>query len=576
MGGRAPTSIITDQDLARHRLCIWHIKKKFVEKLSQVYYKRSKFKAEVKKCIWKTYKKEDFEERWLALIKEYGLETNEWLQQLYDIRESWVPVYNRGTFFAGMNTTGRSEGVNSFFDGFVTSTTNLKEFVVKYEQALKKIVKRESDEDFESEHKFRIVNEGEFLLKHAAKIYTRNVFNKFKDEISQVFRYKVEDVGDINRFQSFVVKSKVYEFEKFIVTLDSQTYEGRCECQNFEFVGILCTHMLKVFVRLDIDAIPDYFILPRWRQKANKFRIIDTEELVHDDGKEESEALRLSHMCQESTKLACLAAPSNEAYTIYIETMNGLFEKLIKVTSYVPSMDVCLEKDNVHTTEPSQILISDPNISQTKGRKKDAMGKAASIQFGRLKSVLEMALNKKKRKYNLCNKFGHDKRTCPENPMSKTYKDIPIVHDNEIGGDESKKTRCQNVDVASDDDDGDSIELQLTVTATGGLQSTVKTIDWAGGIQSTTTATGWVQSTTTTTMIGPFNRQFGGGSMMVGGACFTFESLDRSVRVGVEREKEWRECLTAACSAAVADGGEVFVSPRVRLSGGSQIDLRVI
>ena len=60
MGGRAPTSIITDQDLAmkgaiakvfpntRHRLCIWHIKKKFVEKLSQMYYKRSKIKKEVK------------------------------------------------------------------------------------------------------------------------------------------------------------------------------------------------------------------------------------------------------------------------------------------------------------------------------------------------------------------------------------------------------------------------------------------------------------------------------------------------------------------------------------------------
>ncbi|GFZ13157.1 hypothetical protein Acr_23g0015420 [Actinidia rufa] len=252
------------------------------------------------------------------------------------------------------------------------------------------------DEDFESEHKFRIVNEDEFLLKHAAKIYTRNVFNKFKNEISEVFRYKVEDVGDTNRFQSFVVKSKVYELEKFIVTLDSQTYE-------------------------DIDAIPDHFILPRWKQKANKFRIIDSDELVHDDGKEESEALRLSHMCQESIKLACLAAPSNEAYTIYIETMNGLFEKLIKVTSYVPLMDVCLEKDSVHTTEPSQILILDPNISQTKGRKKDAMGKGSSIQFGRLKSGIEMALNKKKRKCNLCKKLGHDKRTCPENPMSKTH-----------------------------------------------------------------------------------------------------------------------------------------------------------
>ncbi|KAF7127006.1 hypothetical protein RHSIM_Rhsim11G0039600 [Rhododendron simsii] len=134
------------------------------------------------KDLTETYKKEDFEERWRLLMKENGLESNEWLQGLFDIRESWVPVYNRGTFFAGMNTTGCSEGINSFFDGFVTHTSNLKEFVVKYEKALKRIVKRENDEDFESEHKFRIINDHEFLLKHAAKVYTRNAFNKFKDE----------------------------------------------------------------------------------------------------------------------------------------------------------------------------------------------------------------------------------------------------------------------------------------------------------------------------------------------------------------------------------------------------------
>ncbi|KAF7149366.1 hypothetical protein RHSIM_Rhsim03G0133600 [Rhododendron simsii] len=237
MGGHPPTSIITDQDLAmkeaiaqvfpntRHHLCLWHIKK-FVEKLSQVYYKKSKFKKDVKKCIWLTYKKEDFEQRWMTLMKENGLEHNEWLQQLYEIRDSWVPVYNRGTLFAGMNTTGRSEGVNSFFDAFVTSTTNLKEFVVKYDQALKRIVKKESDEDFESEHKFRIVKDNEFLLKHATKVYTRNIFNKFKDKISEALNCKVEEMIDANGFQSFVVKSKVNELQKFTVTLDSQTYEA--------------------------------------------------------------------------------------------------------------------------------------------------------------------------------------------------------------------------------------------------------------------------------------------------------------------------------------------------------------
>ncbi|KAI8550595.1 hypothetical protein RHMOL_Rhmol06G0119400 [Rhododendron molle] len=315
----------------------------------------------------------------MLLMKENKLESNKWLQGLFDIRESWVPVYNRGTFFAGMNTTRRSEGINSFFDGFVTHKSNLKEFVVKYEKALNRIVKRENDEDFESEHKFWIVNDHEFLLKHAAKVYTRNVFNKFKDEWSKVFHYKVENVRDANGFQSFIVKSKDDELEKFEVTLDSQTYEGKCECQQFEFVGILCAHILKVFVRLDIDEIPEYFILPRWRQKANKFRIIDSQGLVHDNGKEESEALRLSHICQEATKLACLTAPSNEAYTIFIEGMNDLFEKIQKVSKVSP-IEICADKDNEKSIESSQveILLLDPNISQCKGRKKGCQGQSRS------------------------------------------------------------------------------------------------------------------------------------------------------------------------------------------------------
>ncbi|KAF7138769.1 hypothetical protein RHSIM_Rhsim07G0154600 [Rhododendron simsii] len=259
--------------------------------------------------------------------------------------------------------------------------------------------------------------------RHAAKVYTRNAFNKFKDEWSKVFHYKVENVRNANGFQSFIVKSKDDELEKFEVTLDSQTYECKCECQQFEFVGILCAHILKVFVRLDIDEIPEHFILSRWRQKANKFRIIDSQGLVNDDGTEESEALRLSHMCQEATKLACLAAPSNEAYKIFIEGMNHLFEKIQEVSKVSP-IEICAEKDNEKFTEPapSQILLLDPNISICKGRKKDVKGKAVFTQSERLKSGIEMSLNKKKRKCHMCFQFGHDKRTCPSNPMSKTNK----------------------------------------------------------------------------------------------------------------------------------------------------------
>ncbi|KAL5774854.1 hypothetical protein ACOSP7_012411 [Xanthoceras sorbifolium] len=309
-----------------YRLCLWHIKKKLL---------RSYHMFTLKK---------NFEEKWKILAMENGLEKNEWLNHLYKIHASWVPAYDRRNFFAGMNTTGRSE-----------------KFVIKYEQTLKKIIKNESYEDFESEYKYRIVDDGEFLLKHASQLYTRRVFNNFKDEW-----YK----------------------------LNLQTYKGMCECQTFEFVGILCRHFLKVFVQLDIDMIPDHF-----------FRIMDSKDhLVKNGGKEESEALRLGHMCHQVTKLACIATSPNEKYMIYMEVLNELSKKLSEVFEH--QTKISHKKDdpwtNIHFP---QHLLLDPNISQTKGKKKDVESSR------RIKSSIEVALNKKKRTCRLCSKFRHDNIT---------------------------------------------------------------------------------------------------------------------------------------------------------------------
>jgi hypothetical protein len=147
MVGKAPISIITDQDRAmrpaivkvlpttRHRYCIWHIKKKCGEKLGHIYFKKSTFKKTFKKCIFFTYTPVKFEEAWAAMIQEYGLEENKWLMELYEIREMWIPTYCRVTFFAGMNTTQRSESMNEFFNAFVSIRSSLRKFVEGYDKA---------------------------------------------------------------------------------------------------------------------------------------------------------------------------------------------------------------------------------------------------------------------------------------------------------------------------------------------------------------------------------------------------------------------------------------------------------
>ena len=97
MWGKESKSIIMNQDLPMgaaiakvflrtyYRLCLWHIKKKFLEKLSHIYHKKSICKRELKRCRRESPNVEKFKEASKSLILTYGLERNEWLKGLYNI-----------------------------------------------------------------------------------------------------------------------------------------------------------------------------------------------------------------------------------------------------------------------------------------------------------------------------------------------------------------------------------------------------------------------------------------------------------------------------------------------------------
>ncbi|GAB2299406.1 hypothetical protein Dimus_033475 [Dionaea muscipula] len=77
-----------------------------------------------------------------------------------------------------------------------------------------------------------------------------------------------------------------------------------------------------------------------------------------------------------------------------------------------------LETSSTHPgTGASSVHILNPHVSQTKGRKK---GKEVVHGSGRIKSSVEIATKKWKRKCRCCNQMvRHDTRTCPLNPNSR-------------------------------------------------------------------------------------------------------------------------------------------------------------
>jgi hypothetical protein len=44
---------------------------------------------------------------WKRVMNMFNLQENEWRQRLFEIRELWIFIFNRNTFFAGSNTTQR-------------------------------------------------------------------------------------------------------------------------------------------------------------------------------------------------------------------------------------------------------------------------------------------------------------------------------------------------------------------------------------------------------------------------------------------------------------------------------------
>ena len=79
-----------------------------------------------------------------------------------------------------MSITQRSESMNAFFDGFVNSKTNLKQFVKEYENALRRKAELEWQADTKCFSKNTPCVTRYEMEKQVEKIYTIAKFKEFQ------------------------------------------------------------------------------------------------------------------------------------------------------------------------------------------------------------------------------------------------------------------------------------------------------------------------------------------------------------------------------------------------------------
>lgn len=421
---KAPTTIITDQDLAlgnaiadvmpetKHMYCTWHISSKFPEKLSSLYTNYPEFKTDFNACVYKSLTPTEFEGRWEELVENYDLQNHDWLNEMYAIRGQWIGAYTRQHFSAGMTTTSRSESMNAFFDEYVRASTGLKEFIENSQKALESQYLREVKADYETEEWDRKLVLHSPLEIDASEIYTKEMFRRFQTELLKSTSYQVTRArqGETYLFKLYLVEKCTVPENRRRSYLLTAHFDGKleCTCKNFEHSGMICKHMIRYLDKKQKLKIPKLYIMPRWTMKGNKIAgpLPYTPPVLANIGA--SQSSRYSALCKSFQNLGAIASCSVPRFN-YV--MNVIEREKYNVKNNFPEEQLNEKKNESFDQDDYQHdPIFDPPMSQTKGRKKS----------GRYKSGVETSTSKAKpRKCGKCGVEGakHDRRNCPNPPL---------------------------------------------------------------------------------------------------------------------------------------------------------------
>ncbi|XP_042978794.1 protein FAR1-RELATED SEQUENCE 1-like [Carya illinoinensis] len=333
----------------RHRYYLWHIMRKLPEKLGSHAAFNAGLKTAIQGALYDSQTCEEFEMKWGQFIQKYDLSDNAWLNGLYNERSFWVLVYLKGVFWAGMSTTQRSESMNTFFDGFVHSGTTLKEFVDQFDNALRKKVEVETTADFNSANQTIPCSSAFRIEKQFQAVYTSA---KFKEE-GCISTYDVLDEITIDDDHVKSVKYTVY--------FNEEEVDLKCTCALFEMRGILCRHALNVCQMNKIHALPEKYILDRWRKDLKRrYTVVKSS---YDDLRSNADSRRYKFVVKYCVKLATRVCPSDEHVTAFVSHLEEFEKKFQGLTLESGSSKV---KETIVTDKSKKIL--SPHVVRGKGR----------------------------------------------------------------------------------------------------------------------------------------------------------------------------------------------------------------
>ncbi|XP_076927187.1 protein FAR1-RELATED SEQUENCE 5-like [Bidens hawaiensis] len=209
------------------------------------------FKRKICDIVWTdAISQSEFETQWELIMKEYDLETNKWLCDMFEMRYDWIPAYY-------MDEPLSVE----FFSHF------------DHCMEIQRHNGRKNDHDTRYTHPDP-VSETPFE-KEAELMYTKAIFNDFQDEMYHIR----SGVACLNLAEEEdFVKFSVFDFNSYVpgcleVLFKKKGGEGidstiSCGCKRFEHYGLLCRHSLYILNLFRVTRFPKKYMVDRWKRDA--------------------------------------------------------------------------------------------------------------------------------------------------------------------------------------------------------------------------------------------------------------------------------------------------------------------
>lgn len=163
------------------------------------------------------------------------------------------------------------------------------------------------------------------IEKQALKFYTREVFERFRKILAASTKfYPVRSDGEGLCFD--LEPNTEHDIKTYRVQVEVENGVYTCGCNSFEMCGVLCAHIIRVMVHLNVQQIPDRYMLHRWSAAATT--------PAPDPGKNGTRfgvpgtnTLKYNALCRKMNDLASDACISDDTYAV----VSGMIDEARKI-----------------------------------------------------------------------------------------------------------------------------------------------------------------------------------------------------------------------------------------------------